>query len=241
MGEGERAVQAAAVARHPLEEVFRRLVELQLHQCGAALVDAVHRQGLDPFYPHLLRHRSHALGDAAALGEDASVEGGVVERGLFQRGDVDMAGIEECLQLFKGEDAVDAALRFGQLVLQLFAGAGTDKDDLAGRVGALDEQRRLHHRRYRMRDVFDQVGEVLFHKHDEGRAARSGEHPLLLPFLCLVVEGDVCAQRRLYDLVEAELAHARDHLFDLGVLELADDGGGDDRVDVVFGVVFRFL
>ena len=239
--EAERAVEAPAVARHAFEKVLRRAVEFELHQRGAAFVDAVHRQRLYALHAHLLRHVRDALRDAAALGEDSAVERGVVERGLFQCGDVDVARVQKRLQFLEGEHAVDRALRFGQAEFRLFARAGTDEDDLARGVGALDEHCRFDHRRNGVRNVLCKLGEVLFHEHDERGAARRREDALLLPLLRLVIERDVRAERRFHDLVEAEPADARYDLFDLRILELADDGGRDDGVHVVLFAVFALF
>ena len=124
---------------------------------------------------------------------------------------------------------------------ELFARARADEDDLARRIGALDEHSRFDHGRNAARNILRKFGEVLFHEHYKRRAAGSRERALLLPLLRLVVQGDVCAERRLDHLVESELAHARHDLFDLRVLELADDGRRNDRIHMVFGVVFRLF
>lgn len=88
---------------------------------------------------------------------------------------------------------------------------------------------------------FFRSGKFFLHEQYERRTARGRENALFLPFPRLVVQRDVRAERRFDHLVETEFADTRDDLLYFGVFELADDRGRDDRVHVVFSVVFGFF
>ena len=96
----------------------------------AALVDAVHHHRLHALNTELLSHMGYTLCDAAALSEDATVEGGVVKESILALGGVDATGVEECLQLLETHYAIYHPTSLFERILEFLGGAGSDEDHL---------------------------------------------------------------------------------------------------------------
>lgn len=240
VGDAEGAVDATAFACHAFEKVFDGAVGLEFGQGHVALVKAAHGAGFDAFDTEVFGYVLYALSDAAGLGEDAAVEGSVVEGGVFEFSRVNVAGVDEGLEFFEGHDGVDGAVGFLEEVFHFLAGAGSDEDYFGSGVGALDELCGLDHGRGGGRDVFDQFGVAFFDEGYEGGAAAGGHDAFFFPLVGFFVEGDVGAEGGFDYLVEAEHFDGGDHLMEAAVATLAYDGGCDDGVDAVAGVVLGF-
>ena len=234
----QRAVKTAAVASHTLEEVVHGLVEFEFGKFGFALFETVHVHGANVLDAHVGADFLDALRDTAALRENSAVERRVVERSVAERSDVHFAGVEEGLKFLERHDVIHRTARLFHAEFEFLGRTRSDKDDLCGRIGSLDEFRGFDHRRRIVRNVFCERGEILFDEHYERRTAGSGKHTLLFELVCFMPERNVRAERRFYDLMETELFDAGHDLFDTSVLELADDRGRDERVNLVLGVVF---
>ena len=86
-----------------------------------------------------------------------------------------------------------------------------------------------------------QLRERLLDIGDKRRAAGAGQKALFHQLTGFGIRHHVGAQRRLDDRMETQLLQTGDDLSQLGIGELAGDGGGYDGVDVVFAVVLAFF
>ena len=240
VGQAAGAVDAAAQARHALDEVAAQDLGVlaELEQRHAALLDAAANHGLGlKVDVLLLQGLGHGLAQAAHAGEDAAEVAGVVQHVLRQLADLHVLGVKQRLQLLEGHHRVDVVLHGVQLALGLLGRAGADEDHLGRRVGGLDV---LGQRRHGAEVVADKVRQLreggLDVAHESGAAG--GGHGALLghlfhQLLALGHRHQVRAQGRFDHRVEAQLLHAGDGLADLGVAELTGEGRGHNGIHLV--------
>lgn len=143
--------------------------------------------------------------------KDAAVVGGVVEHAFFERGEVDIAAVKQCLQLLKRQRAVNVlACRLAFLELHLLRGARPDENDLCARSGLLDVAADLSCRRQVVRDFINHGREVLLDVGNECRAAGACEEALFRKLCRFLIRNHICAERRFDDMIEAEALDAGD-------------------------------
>ncbi len=236
-----RAADAAADAGHALDKVGVQHVAARLEQRHAAGLDAVARAGLEiEIDALLLESLGHSVAQAAAAGKDAPEVRGVVQHVLFHRGDVQIAAVKERLQLLKRQRHIHPFADAVLLNFHLLGRARADEDDLRAGRGLLDIAGDHRHGREIVGDVVGQLGEGLADIGHKRRAAGAGQKALLGQFLRFGLRHHVRAQRRLDDGVEAQLLKAGDDLTQLGIGELAGNGGRHDGVNLIAGLG-RFL
>ena len=234
MGQTARAADAAAHTGHALNEVHVDQALGLFQQGELAFLNAVAGHGLEleVLDAVLLEPLCHSLGQTTAAGKDAAKVGRAVQRGLGQRGDVDIPAVKQGLQLFKGERGVHPGGNLGLLDLGLLGRAGADKDHLGLGLLLLEVFGDGRHGRQRVGNIGHKLRIVLFHKAHKGRAAGGEQEALLGKLLRLVLGHHIGAERGFDHVVEAEPAQARDHLAKLRISKLAGDGGRHHGIDL---------
>ena len=159
-------------------------------------------------------HLLHRLGHAAAGGKAYAGGTGLVVGGqIGDLAEVDALGLEHSPQLLEGDDKIHITADTAAAGLQLFGGAGTDKDNTAPGTPALLQPRRQHHRRHGHGDIRRKAGELLFGHHGPGRTA-GGRHKWLLlrhhtqKFLGLLHRAQIGAHGYLLQRGEPQLLHS---------------------------------
>jgi len=233
VGQAAGAADAAAEARHSLDEVAVEEILVLLEKCHAASLYSVADNGLEIELDVLLRHcRRDSLGKTARAGEDASVIGCVVESRFLKQGDVDVAAVEESLKLLEGDDRVNVGLDVLALSLPLLCRARSDEYDLCIRIALLDDLREKCHRRGVMRDELLQIRESGVYVGHESGAAGACEETLFRKLARLGKSDKIGAESGFDDLVKSELAQTRDDLTVLRICKLACDRGSDHSIDL---------
>ena len=229
-----RALDAAALAGHALDEVFGQHPLGHLQQGDLALLDAGTGQGAGLHSAaHLLEGLAHRRRHAAAGGEAAAKAAGVVQGRFGHLGHVDVLGGQHGVQLLKGDNQVDGRAGTAQVELPLLGHARADEHHTGQGVPVLDIPAQHDHGGGGGGHLGHHVGHVTLHIGHEGRAAGGG-HGLAAPLVKLRglrLGGEVGPQGHLAHVIEAHLLQGGHHLAG-GAVELAHKGGGQDGVDV---------
>ena len=88
-----------------------------------------------------------------------------------------------------------------------------------------------------VRDIRFQFREGLFNIADKSGAAGAGQKALFHQLTAFGIRHHIGAERRFRHRVKPQPMQPGDNLPQLGVGELAGDGGGNDRIDMVFLIV----
>lgn len=233
VGKAAGSADAAADARHSLDEVAVEEILVLLEKRHAARLDSVADDGFEIEFDVLLFHcRCDSLGKTARAGKDASVIGCVVESRFLKQRDVDIAAVKESLKFLEGDDGVHVGFDFLALSLALLCRARTDEDDLRLGFALLDDLREKCHRRGVVRDEFLQIREGGVYVGHECGAAGACEESLFRKLARLGKRDEIGAESGFDDLVKSELAQTRDDLTVLCISELAGDRGSDHCIDL---------
>jgi len=237
--QASRPADTAANAGHTLDKIVLQAAFGSSEQRLMALLDSIACDGIDmEIRSALLADRlPHRVRHATAPCKNPAVVRGVIQFFLGQLCRVDISTIDERLQFFKRQHTVhigpDALLAH----FQLFRRAWPDKHNLGLWIRLFDALRDGGHRGKVMRDMLQQLWEILAHICDERRAAGSRQKALFheLPALC---HGHhIRAERRLHNLIKAQSLDSADHLPQLRIGKLAGNGGRHHRIQLILRII----
>lgn len=240
-----RAADAAAGAAHAFDEVVFKFVGIIKPQCLVTFCKAIADDwvggeliGWDIVFFQRLCDRFR---EPAAAREDASEIAGVVEHGAFEGGNVDVFGVEQCLQLFEGDDGINKFPNAAQFVL--FGDAWANEHRFAARVHLFQHLAELRHWAEVVADLWHNLWIILMNVVDKTRAAGAGQKPFFDEFLSFEIGDHVGTPGSFQDRMEAEIADAGDSLLGADIrhgVVLAGNGWRDNGIDVVVFVVVAF-